>query len=105
MHIFIPTNVDSFEEKICKFCHFLYFRSTGVDARGTHLFENLSTALNMKMSFHYLPFHVYKLPLPTNLSIATSNIAFSLMILHIIVGICFLRECFLKWTHDNSYIN
>ena len=32
MHIFIPTNVDSFEEKICKFCHFLYFRSTGVGA-------------------------------------------------------------------------
>ena len=36
MYIFTSTYVSSFEGKLCKICHFLYFRSTGVDARGTH---------------------------------------------------------------------
>ena len=29
IHIFTPTDVGSSEEKLCKFCHFLYFRCTG----------------------------------------------------------------------------
>ena len=32
MHIFTHTDVSSFEGKLCKFWHFLYFRETSVDA-------------------------------------------------------------------------
>ena len=36
IHIFTPTNAGSFKGKLCKFYHFLYFRSISVDAHNNY---------------------------------------------------------------------
>ena len=61
IHILTPTDVGSFRGKLCKFCHFLYFRSIGMNALTVGfffytlfqlLFFNLHTTLNTTRIAH-----------------------------------------------------